>query len=191
MAETLRELADEILYSRFLKERDESLFKELLERHRNSLTLFLNGMVGSMEDAEELMIDAFALIASGTVHYVPRRDCSFKTWLFAIGRNKARMLLRKRKPIFTELSEDINSESSLPEPELFEKEDRIGLYKALREINPDYRQVLFLTYFESMKPDEIARILKKNIKQVYNLTTRGREALKAALERNGFDYAEY
>ncbi|MBP5151650.1 MAG: RNA polymerase subunit sigma-24, partial [Lachnospiraceae bacterium] len=54
-----------------------------------------------------------------------------------------------------------------------------------------YRQVLFLTYFESMKPDEIARILKKNIKQVYNLTTRGREALRAALERNGFDYAKY
>lgn len=185
------ELADEILYSRFLKERDESLFRVLLERHRSSLILFLNGMIQSLEDAEELMIDSFALIASGTVHYVPRKDCSFKTWLFAIARNKAKMLLRKRKFLFTELSEDLGSDTALPENELFEKETRRQLYRALSEINPDYRQVLFLTYFENMKPEEIAGVLKKNKKQVYNLTARGRDALKAALERNGFANVEY
>ena len=184
-------LADEIIYSRFLKEQDEALLAELLERHGQSLVLFLNGMVQNMEDAEEMMLDSFAVIASGTAHYSVRKDSTFKTWLFAIARNKARMLLRKRKFVFTSIDEEILADNNLPESEIFEKEERKELYKALSEINKDYRQVLYLTYFEDMKPEEIARVLNKNIKQIYNLTARGREALKTVLERNGFRQDRY
>lgn len=184
-------LADEIIYSRFLKEQDEALLAELLERHGQSLVLFINGMVQNMEDAEELMLDSFAVIASGTAHYTVRKDSTFKTWLFAIARNKARMLLRKRKFVFTSIDEEILADNNLPESEIFEKEERKELYKALSEINKDYRQVLYLAYFEDMKPEEIARVLNKNIKQIYNLTARGREALKTVLERNGFGQERY
>ena len=184
-------LADEIIYSRFLKEQDETLLAELLDRHGQSLVLFLNGMVQSMEDAEELMLDSFAVIASGTVHYTVRKDSTFKTWLFAIARNKAKMLLRKRKFVFTSIDEEVLADKNLPESEVFDKEERKELYKALSEINKDYRQVLYLTYFEDMKPEEIARVLNKSIKQIYNLTARGREALKTALLRNGFREGRY
>lgn len=184
-------LADEIIYSRFLKEQDETLLAELLDRHGQSLVLFLNGMVQNMEDAEELMLDSFAVIASGTVHYTVRKDSTFKTWLFAIARNKAKMLLRKRKFVFTSIDEEVLADKNLPESEVFDKEERKELYKALSEINKDYRQVLYLTYFEDMKPEEIARVLNKSIKQIYNLTARGREALKTVLERNGFREGRY
>lgn len=184
-------LADEIIYSRFLKEQDETLLAELLDRHGQSLVLFLNGMVQNMEDAEELMLDSFAVIASGTVHYTVRKDSTFKTWLFAIARNKAKMLLRKRKFVFTSIDEEVLADKNLPESEIFEKEERKELYKALSEINKDYRQVLYLTYFEDMKPEEIARVLNKSIKQIYNLTARGREALKTVLLRNGFREGRY
>ena len=184
-------LADEIIYSRFLKEQDEALLAELLDRHGQSLVLFLNGMVQNMEDAEELMLDSFAVIASGTVHYTVRKDSTFKTWLFAIARNKAKMLLRKRKFVFTSIDEEVLADKNLPESEVFDKEERKELYKALSEINKDYRQVLYLTYFEDMKPEEIARVLNKSIKQIYNLTARGREALKTVLLRNGFRQGRY
>ena len=184
-------LADEIIYSRFLKEQDEALLAELLDRHGQSLVLFLNGMVQNMEDAEELMLDSFAVIASGTVHYTVRKDSTFKTWLFAIARNKAKMLLRKRKFVFTSIDEEVLADKNLPESEVFDKEERKELYKALSEINKDYRQVLYLTYFEDMKPEEIARVLNKSIKQIYNLTARGREALKTVLLRNGFREGRY
>lgn len=184
-------LADEIIYSRFLKEQDETLLAELLDRHGQSLVLFLNGMVQNMEDAEELMLDSFAVIASGTVHYTVRKDSTFKTWLFAIARNKAKMLLRKRKFVFTSIDEEVLADKNLPESEVFDKEERKELYKALSEINKDYRQVLYLTYFEDMKPEEIARVLNKSIKQIYNLTARGREALKTVLLRNGFRQGRY
>ena len=56
---------DEILYSRFLAERSEDAFRILLERHRESLMLFLLSYVHNMEDAEELMLDAYAEAAAG------------------------------------------------------------------------------------------------------------------------------
>ena len=84
--------ADEILYSRYLEKRDSDDLRELLERHRESLTLFIFGFVHDMDDAEELMLNAFAVAASGTSRFSGRS--SFKTWLFAIGRNLARKHLR-------------------------------------------------------------------------------------------------
>ena len=60
---------DEILYGRFLREGQEKDLRVLLERHREGLTLFLYGYVHSMEDAEELMLDAFAAAAAGTTRF--------------------------------------------------------------------------------------------------------------------------
>ena len=82
---------DEQLYSRFLKDREEEALKILLERYRESLTLFLYGYVHSMEDAEDLMLDAFAEAAARESWSA--EGSSFKTWLFAVGRKKALMHL--------------------------------------------------------------------------------------------------
>ena len=86
---------DEVLYSRFLAERSEDDFRILLERHKESMILFLNGYVHNMEDAEELMLDAYAQVAAGTKAFLGRS--SFKTWLFSIGKKMALMHLRKEK----------------------------------------------------------------------------------------------
>ena len=56
---------DEQIYSRFLAEGCEDDLRILLERHRDGLILFLFSFVHNMEDAEELMLDAFAEAAAG------------------------------------------------------------------------------------------------------------------------------
>ena len=88
---------DEQIYKRFLRERDDRDLCLLLERHRESLFLFLLGLVHNAEDAEELMMDAFAVAASGTAGFAGRS--SFKTWLFSIGKKMALMRLRDRRTI--------------------------------------------------------------------------------------------
>ena len=54
--------SDELIYSRFLADHNEEDFRVLLERHRESLMLFIYSFVHNMDDAEDLMIDAFARI---------------------------------------------------------------------------------------------------------------------------------
>lgn len=71
--------------------------------------------------------------------------------------------------------------------ELLKSEDNKILYEALNKIHLDYRQVLHLTYFEEMDNDEVAKVLGKNKKQVYNLVARGKQALKETMESLGYE----
>lgn len=175
---------DEATYRHYLDTGSEADLRVLLERHRESLTLFVNEFVRDLDDAEEVMLDAFAVVASGTSRFDGRS--SFRTWLFSIARKLAASYLRKRR-FFAEPISD-QADESLPSSDfgILREERNRTLYEALSRLAPEYRQVLFLTFFEEMDTEEVARIMRKTPKQVYNLTYRGKQALKETLERMGF-----
>ncbi|MBP5332406.1 MAG: sigma-70 family RNA polymerase sigma factor [Lachnospiraceae bacterium] len=193
---------DEALFYRYLDNNENAALKILLERYREDLAFFICGFVRNMTDAEDIMMDAFALAASGTAKFAGKS--SFKTWLFAIGRNLALKHLRKKHFLFFSLNDDRFSETGsemgetvaardgLPETEILRNERNRQLYEAMNKISPEYRQVLHLTYFEEMGNDEVAFVMKKNKKQVYNLIARGKQALKDVLQRDyGFEGDTY
>jgi len=139
---------DEELYRRCF-DSDEDALRELLERYREGLTLFLFGIVGNMEDAEELAMDTFAVMLSNKNPFAGRS--SFRTWLFAVGRNLALISLRKHRSHVLPLQEIthlIHEEHT--ELQMIRSEDREHLYEALFSIHENYRQALCLTYFEGM-----------------------------------------
>ena len=177
---------DEELYRVYLAEGSEDALRELLLRHRESLTLFLFGYVRNMDDAEELMLDAFAAAASGTARFDGRS--SFKTWLFAIGRNLALKEVRRRRVVTVPLDEAMTAEEEQAEFTVLAEERRRLLFEALSKLPEDYRQALYLLYFEEADAEETARIMKKTRRQVYNLTARGKAELKKILEGMGFTY---
>lgn len=177
------------LYMRFSSGNDEEALRILYEKYKDSLMLFIYGMVHNMDDAEELMMDTFAVLSSGTARYKEREDVNFKTWLYAVARNQARMFIRKHRNVYEVSDLDAGyAAAGQPEQLLLTDERNVYLYRALEMIEPDYRQVLFLTYFEGMKPAQISRIMKKTVRQIYNLTARGKTALKDALERMGYSW---
>lgn len=178
---------DETLYRRYLAEHKEEDFRILLERHRESLTLFLCSYVRSLEDAEELMLDAFAAAAAGPTVFSGRS--SFKTWLFSIGKKLALMHLRKARTSVPLPQAETDGETA--ELALLRDERDRTLYRALDRLNGDYRQILILLYFEQMSHEEAGCVMGKTRKQIYNLAERGRKALKEELERMGFEYARY
>ena len=178
---------DELIYSRYLAEHSEDDFRILLERHRESLTLFLMSFVHNMEDAEELMLDAYAEAAAGTSF---SGKSTFKTWLFSIGKKMALMRLRKKRFLFITLDEQDNT-TTAPEMDILRDECNRQLYQAMECLKAEYRQILILLYFEDMSHEDAALVMGKSRKQIYNLAQRGRKALKEELERMGFDYAQY
>ena len=178
---------DESLYCRYLEYRRNEDLKILLERYREGLTLFLFGIVHNMEDAEELMLDAFAEAA--VRDRWKREGASFKTWLYGVGRNLAYAFLRRSRRT-AELSGEVSGGEE-PENELFKKERDRQLYAALETLSSDSRQALYLIYFEEMSVEQTAKVMKKTKKQIYNLTSRGKTALRKELERMGFDRAQF
>ena len=64
------------------------------------------------------------------------------------------------------------------------------LHNALANLSPEYRQVLWLIYFEDFSNDEAAQVMKKSKRQIENLVYRAKKSLKLTLEKEGFLYEE-
>ena len=191
---------DEVIYSRFLKERNEEDLRILLVRHKDPLLFFLYGYVHNMEDAEELMMDSFAEVAAGRTLFSGRS--SFKTWLFAVARNKARMHLRRHRPVMVSIEEvtgvlpavgmpgnaggGFDAEDCDPEAGFLKNERDLRLHDVMKKLSPDAQHVLHLIYFADMSYDEVARVLGKSRRQTYHLADRCRSQLKKILESEGY-----
>lgn len=175
-------------YYRFL-DGDDTGIVEIIRDYKDGLTLYLNGFVSNIYIAEELMEDTFFKLVTKKPRF--KNKNSFKTWLYTIGRNVAIDYVRHNK-IFSDepiegyekfLVEEENVE------EIFLREERkITVHRALRKLKPEYRQILYLIYFENFSNAEAAVIMKKSKHQIENLIYRARLSLKSKLDKEGFIY---
>lgn len=182
---------DEIIYDRYAREHGEADLRVLFDRYRDSLMMFLYSYTVNMDDAEELMMDTFAALAAGKARYREKAGCSFKTWLYTVGRNLTISFLRKhRRMMLSADGEDPEpgGDPDSPAAEILREEQNRELYRAMSMLKPEYKEVLYLQYFEQLSREEIGKIMKKSIKQVYNLSDRGRKALREKLEEMGYEY---
>ena len=83
--------------------------------------------------------------------------------------------------------EDVEGALSVSDAEgrLLEKERDEALHRCLAKLPTQYREVLELTWFEEFSNEQVASILGKSAKQVYNLRARAKETLKTMLEKEG------
>ena len=177
---------DDELYTRYMKEHDEDALRVLIERYRSDLTLFIYGYIHDMDDAEDLMIDSFAAATAGRNLF--QRRSTFKTWLFSIGRNKARMYYRKqsRMGLLEEDADVAAPDSADPLSKMIEEEKNRKLYDALSGLKPEYREILELKYLDDMSFEEVAKVIGRTRKQTYRMMEHAREALRAILGKDEF-----
>ena len=176
-------------YRRFL-DGDDNGITEIVEKYKDGLILYLNGYVKNIFVAEELTEDTFFRLMIKKPKYSGKS--TFKSWLYAIGRNVAVDYIRHNSKILNVPIDDVENyliEQSL-EQSYIKEENKLVVNKALNELIPEYRNVLWLTYFEEFSNKETAIILKKTERQIKNLLYRARKALKSKLEKEGFEYDE-
>ena len=178
-------------YRRFRIDGDESGLIEIIKTYRDGLILYLNGFVSNLQTAEELAEDTFVLL--GTKKPKDKGTASFKTWLYTIARNLAINHLRHRsrrvEVSLDDCPEPIAEEQNL-ESIVIREERKIALHRALKQLKPEYRQVLWLVYFEDFSHKEVAQVMKKSVHNVETLIYRARQALKSRLEKEDFVYEE-
>ena len=174
-------------YRRFLDGEDEG-FYEIVRDYKDGLLLYVNGIVGNLHDAEEVVQDTFTRLAIRKPRFFGRS--TFKTWLYTIGRNIALDLLRKRGDTVIDLDEVqqyISEEKSIEDDYLkTELQQRVREY--IRCLKPEYAQALWLTYIEGFSGAQAARIMKKTKHGFENLVYRAKRSLKEKLEKEGMTY---
>jgi len=176
-------------YRRFLAGNDEGLH-EIINEYKDSLILYLNGIVQNIHEAEDLTEDTFAELAIKCPKYSGKS--SFKTWLFAIGRNIAVKHIRKNARIEIvpfESQEYLTDEQNI-EAEYIKNHEKQIIHRAIHSLNVDYRQVIYLTFFENFSNKETAEIMHKSKRQIESLLYSAKKSLKTELERRGFHYEE-
>ena len=176
-------------YRRFLAG-DDSGIEDIIEEYKDGLVLFLVGFCGNMNTAEELMEDVFVKLVVDKPVF--REKSSFKTWLFAIAGNIARdyqRKLKRRRQTVLEDAEEMTSEEDLLR-EHFRSEDKLTVRRCMDKLKPEYKQVLYLSFFENFSNSEAAAIMKKNNRQIENLLYRAKQALRSELSKEGFEYEE-
>ena len=172
-------------YRRFL-DGDDTGFTELVREYRDGLILFLNSFVRDLSAAEELAEDTFVRLGVRRPHFSGRS--TFRTWLYAIGRNIALDALRKRAGDPTVSMEDCPepADAELLENAYIREERKITVHRAMARLKSEYREVLWLLYFEDFSCKEAAKIMKKSTHGVETLAYRARQALKSELMMEGF-----
>ena len=170
-------------YRRFL-DGDDGAMKELIRLYRPGLTFFVYGLLKDSAETEEIVEDCFVELV---LH--PRKfnfASSLKTYLFALARyktaNRKRYLARRAAD---ELDETLPSSDPDIVSGIVKSERDAVLWRCIGRLNDDYRNALLLYYFEDMSCEGIAGVMKKNRKQVANLLSRGRAALRSELEKEG------
>ena len=178
---------DESCYRQYLSGDDAGL-EALMKKYGDPLTLYIDGYLHDVHEAEDLMLDVFAYLFTKKP---PIRDGGFKAYLYKAARHMALRQKSRRRPLFSldELSDEPDGRLLAEEVVRTEERNRV-LRFCMDEMNPDYREVLHLTYFEDMSYAQAAEVTGKTVKQITNMVYRGKESLRRLLEREGITNAE-
>jgi RNA polymerase sigma-70 factor (ECF subfamily) len=173
-----------------LKRQDPELLDELIELYQHRLLRYLLFLTGKREVAEDLFQETWmrVLLRGGQYNGKAR----FDTWLFTIARNLVIDLSRKRTMAsLDEMSEggeddrpfEIAMSGPSPLEQFQSREDCAEVGEVLLKLEPNYREVLVLRFYEELSLEEIATMTKAPLSTVKSRLYRGLAALKPEMER--------
>ena len=178
--------SDDELYHSYLSGNN-SAYDELMIRYGDNLTCYLKGFLRSIEDAEDLMIESFARIM---VKKPKIKEGNFKAYHFRVAHNLVSHLYKKEKRLevfsLDDFDEDVVSDTESFEELLFDDERKKALHRCLERLEPDLREAVWLVYFENMKYDQAAEIMKVNRKKIDNILSRAKTVLRKEMETEGY-----
>lgn len=163
-----------------------SSFCELVERFQGRLYNSMLNIVGSHDEAEDVVQESFVQAYLKLNSF--QGNSQFFTWLYRIAFNNALSRQRRRRP---EMSLDQSRELTGHDPEdrvdapdeQMLRDERVTLvHSALKMLTDQHRHILILREMDEMSYEDIAELLSINIGTVRSRLARARAQLKLHLE---------
>ena len=169
---------------------DEHAFRKLTDPYRRELQLHLYRILGSAEDAEDLLQETLLAAWRGLERFEGR--ASVRAWLYRIATNRSLDALRARRhgggePLWLEPCPDALFEGlpdDAPGPDArYETREAIALafVAGLQHLPPRQRAVLVLRDVLGFRAAEVAEMLETSEPSVNSLLRRARAAFEARL----------
>ncbi len=164
-------------------------FETLCGRYQSRLLAFCRHMLGSREDAEDVLQEVFAAAFHAVL--ADEREINVRPWLYRIARNRSLNHLRRASAIGVDSMDVHFSDHGLSTG------DRVIRRESFRELLADVEQLpetqrtaLLLREIDALSYEQIAQAMETTVPSVKSLLVRARISLAEAAEARKLSCAE-
>ena len=174
-----------------LRSGDKKAFAKLVEDNSESIYRVALRMLNNQQDAEDILQETFIKAMKYLPDFEGRSQLS--TWLYRIAVNEALMLIRKRKPDFISIDNEIETEQGdliprqivdfccMPEDTLLNSETQSHISAAIETLSPALRATFILRDISGLSTKETAETLNISESAVKTRLLRARMDLRESL----------
>ena len=176
----LRLQSDERLIA-LVRRGNHAAFEMLVSRYQSRLLAFCRHMLGSREDAEDVLQEVFA--ASFNAILADDRPINVRPWLYRIARNRSLNHLRRVQPIGVDsMDVHLSEGGATTADKVHKREDFRLLVGDVQDLPETQKTALLLREIDALSYEQIAEAMETTIPSVKSLLVRARVSLAEAAE---------
>jgi RNA polymerase sigma factor (sigma-70 family) len=176
----LRLQSDERLIA-MIRRGQHAAFETLFSRYQSRLLAFCRHMLGSKEDAEDVLQEVFA--AAFNAILADEREINVRPWLYRIARNRSLNHLRKASAIGVDSMDVHYAEGGMSTAEkVMRRESFRQLIGDVQELPETQRTALLLREIDALSYEQISDAMETTVPAVKSLLVRARISLAEAAE---------
>src|SRR3954467_8071478 len=160
---------------------NQAAFETLVSRYEARLLAFCRHMLGSREDAEDVLQEVFA--AGFNAMVADERPINVRPWLYRIARNRCLNHLRRQTAIGVD-SMDVHlaDHGTSTADRVHDREDFRELIADVQTLPETQRTALLLREIDALSYEQIAEAMETTVPSVKSLLVRARVSLAEAAE---------
>ena len=176
----LRLQSDERLVA-LVRRGNASAFEMLVSRYESRLLAFCRHMLGSREDAEDVLQDVLA--AAYNAMLADDRPINVKPWLYRIARNRSLNQLRRARAIGVDsMDVHLSDHGQSTADVVHGREEFLLLVGDIHELPETQKTALVLREMDALSYEQIAEAMETTVPSVKSLLVRARVSLAEAAE---------
>jgi RNA polymerase sigma factor (sigma-70 family) len=168
---------------------NQAAFETLVQRYQPRLLAFCRHMLGSKEDAEDVLQEVFA--ASYNALLADDRPINARPWLYRIARNRSLNHLRKPKSAGQDSMDIFERDNGTSTADtVHRREEFRQIVMDVGELPETQRSALLLREIDALSYEQIAEAMDTTVPSVKSLLVRARVSLAEASEARMLTCAE-
>jgi RNA polymerase sigma factor (sigma-70 family) len=176
----LRLQSDERLIA-MIRRGQHAAFETLFSRYQSRLLAFCRHMLGSKEDAEDVLQEVFA--AAFNAILADEREINVRPWLYRIARNRSLNHLRKASAIGVDSMDVHFADNGVSTADkVMRRESFRQLIGDVQELPETQRTALLLREIDALSYEQISESMETTVPAVKSLLVRARISLAEAAE---------
>ncbi|MDR3559782.1 MAG: RNA polymerase sigma factor [Candidatus Pacebacteria bacterium] len=174
---------------KLIRQDNSERYAEIIERYQGKLFAYIYRLVGSRDEAEDLLQDVFIKAYRNLKSYDAERK--FSSWIYRIAHNEAVNHIKRRSlkrfipwedVTATKDKLEMSSAEEDAQSSWIRKETSQEVDQAINRLPFKYKQVLVLRYYSDKSYEEISAILSRPVNTVGTLINRAKKKLAEELK---------